>query len=1327
MNKFKILIVSTFIFSAFSLFARENVNERDDNPGSAPPTTTNYRSDCTQSLSRVDLDINNIQARLLGGGDMWWDLSDGRYIVPKVEPNSGEDEVSSIFAAALWIGGKDGAGNLKIAAQTYRQGGDDFWPGPIDNNGNIDQSICKNWDRHFVVLGKDITRVINEYQKDRDGDGVADNTVDLDSISDGMYRWPGRGNIHFDAINDGELTGFPLPDQDLAPFFDVDSDGIYDPEKGDFPVINVIGCETTNINDAAYADQMIFWIYNDIGNIHGATNGDQIGMEVQALAFGYTTNDEINNMTFYKYTLLNKATQTLNDTYIGQWVDPDLGCWNNDFVGCDVSRSLGIVYNGTATDPDCQDFNGATVQGYGNEVPILGVDYFRGPKDTSGIELGMSAFVYYNNDGTPTGNPNNGQEYYGYLSGFWKDGSPIEYGGDGYQEGTFPTTYMFPDDPSASGTGVWSECSENNNPDDRRFVQSSGPFVLLPGTTNEVIIGAVWIPEADYPCPSFTKLQQADDKAQGLFDNCFKLTDGPDAPDMCVIELDRELILALSNNQSSNNYLEGYSENSPNIPLGFEDSTYRFQGYLVYQLANSSVVAADYKDVNKARLVAQIDVKDGVTKLINYLPDSDPDINILIPNIMTEGSDNGVSHSFRITEDLFATADKRLINHKKYYFSAIAYASNKYLSYDPTMPASGGQQLEYLEGRLNIRTYTGIPHLTDPENGGTLIQGDYGAEPEITRIDGIGNSGGYLKLTDASRTQICEDGFAERITYQSGAGPFSVKIYNPLNVVDGTYTLELLDNNMTDTILQDSIYWILTDANGTQYFSDKTIEKSDEKLIEGLGISIRIEQPDAINDASAPGGGDPITGNGFIGADISYDDQDDEWYGFLFDDALPFGFSNFIRTKNLEAQQFRDPDQIYSSVLGGAWYPYPLVSWKPEPSLIPFNGGSFITPAWTNSFSSQVDARNYLTNIKGVDVVLTSDKSKWSRCVVLNTYSDYYDDEGLPNPDAAAGAYGVRSDQSVDKDGNPDNTGTTGFSWFPGYAVNVETGERLNMFFGENTFYSATDSTGAISLGIPTNNGHDMMWNPSNSIIEGINGSPQFTGTLAEMPLGGQHTIYITNERYDECEQLAVELGGSPFNKITGWAKVIWTSMPILPRGYELNSMAEGIIKNDVKFELRVNSQFEEFNAVPNNANEDYNKYEFTIEGQAPDVNNNEVAASALDLIQVVPNPYYAFSAYENGNNETLVKITNLPAQCEITIYSLDGQLIRRYQRNEDGTNLAGTGSKQVYPAIEWDLKNQKGIQISSGVYIIHINAEGIGERVIKWFGTLRRFDSIGL
>jgi hypothetical protein len=42
---------------------------------------------------------------------------------------------------------------------------------------------------------------------------------------------------------------------------------------------------------------------------------------------------------------------------------------------------------------------------------------------------------------------------------------------------------------------------------------------------------------------------------------------------------------------------------------------------------------------------------------------------------------------------------------------------------------------------------------------------------------------------------------------------------------------------------------------------------------------------------------------------------------------------------------------------------------------------------------------------------------------------------------------------------------------------------------------------------------------------------------------------------------------------------------------------------------------------------------------------------------------------------------------------------------------------------LEWDLKNTKAIPISSGVYLIHIKADGLCEKVVKWFGVLRPTD----
>src|SRR5690606_28061773 len=123
-----------------------------DRPGAKGEKVVNPRSDCAPATRQYDLAINNVRARLLNGGDIWWDLSDGQYIVPKVDPALGVPGVSSLFAGAVWLGGFDDAGNLKMAAQTYRRPtNNDFWPGPLSNIGTTGADTCSNWDRFFIT------------------------------------------------------------------------------------------------------------------------------------------------------------------------------------------------------------------------------------------------------------------------------------------------------------------------------------------------------------------------------------------------------------------------------------------------------------------------------------------------------------------------------------------------------------------------------------------------------------------------------------------------------------------------------------------------------------------------------------------------------------------------------------------------------------------------------------------------------------------------------------------------------------------------------------------------------------------------------------------------------------------------------------------------------------------------------------------------------------------------------------------------------------------------------------------------------------------------
>ncbi len=185
----------------------------------------------------------------------------------------------------------------------------------------------------------------------------------------------------------------------------------------------------------------------------------------------------------------------------------------------------------------------------------------------------------------------------------------------------------------------------------------------------------------------------------------------------------------------------------------------------------------------------------------------------------------------------------------------------------------------------------------------------------------------------------------------------------------------------------------------------------------------------------------------------------------------------------------------------------------------------------------------------------------------------------------------------------------------------------------------------------------------------------------------------------------------------------MWVSMPILDPEHELKSYEEGLIPNDATVRLRVNKPYEKY--AVNGDNDGYPLYEFSTEGLGVDTNQTQVAKDALDLIKVVPNPYYAFSSYENSQVDNEVKITNLPSNCTVTIYSINGDLIRRYERNVSPDTSPGTSTeKQNFDnTLAWDLRNFKNVPISSGVYLIHVEADGVGEKVVKWFGVMRPID----
>ncbi|MCK9421990.1 MAG: hypothetical protein M0Q38_05280 [Bacteroidales bacterium] len=1399
------------------------------------------------------LDINNVRTLMYSYGNGWF-LENAEYEIPK------GSKKTSMFSTSLWIGGIDVNNNLKLAAYRYGQGPttatahtkNDFFPGPltVDGTAAIDAETCAKYDKLFPMTRAEVQEFLAWWTNK----AAYPNYVIPKSILD----WPAHGDRA-----KGEAFY-------LAPFFDLNGDGVYDPRQGDYPyydLANVLCPKNLKpgeliarakikngepsdtmgilVDQVLKGDQTLWSVYNDKGNYHSETTGDPIGMEIRAQYFAFATNDEINNMTFYSYEIINRSTYTLTGTYFSQWVDPDLGWANDDWVGCDVNRGLGYCYNGTPIDGTGQTY------AYGLHPPAVGVDFFQGPymdPDTcdnpsfkgntlkgpsfkgscdivgmngtkikmhygpneldsadfmvrseaiNGINFGdgiqdnerygMRRFVYHNNSnaGVPSymTDPNYAPEYYLFLRGIWKDNTKMSYGGNAnVSAGAYgpDCDFMFPDESDICDWGTngqppngpkkWTEQTAGNKAEDRRFMQSAGPFTLLPGACNYITVGIPWARSVSGSnIESVGLLKIVDDKCQNLFDNCFAVLSGPNAPDLTIEEMDKELIIYISNrkiNDAGNNYNEKYQEFDPNIPNPDtlphnkrNDSLYHFEGYQIFQLKDATVSPADIDDDSKTRLVAQVDVQNGIKKLVNWT--FDPDLGGNRGQVMVDGADQGIRHSFVFTRDKFATGDDRLINHKQYYYMAVAYAYNEFKKYNGLDPiALDGQKLPYLRGRSNIKTYTAIPHIPL----GVIMNSSYGEGPIITRIQGQGNGGMITDFTEATIAEIMSKPPADSVknvyggpdypiaynpTYLINRGPLQVKVIDPLNVVDGEYTVKFdsmvpvtAGNPFTNkNRIQFGKWTLFNNKTGKSYRSDTTTIYAYEQVFLDLGIALTLNQ--------VPNAGDSLRGsitadNGLLWAPTAiYEDSTRIWLGGVPDSDIPESFQNWIRSGTYKGANTRfydwnmglgtagqpwDPNKNFQKIQNGTWAPYCLTAIN-SPDLNSGSGELYAGPAFTTI--SKLNAT--MDNLPSVDVVITPDKTLWTRCPVV---------ELCPRIQLAQGGakiFDFRKAPSVNVDGeagvvnsdpmyNSNYIDSTGMGWFPGYAINLETGERLNIMFGENSW-------------LVGDNGRDMIWNPTSRYYDAA-GIPIF---------GGEHYVYIMNHKsrtlkvgptvfqmnfpaYDAGAYLRANLMKIPANpniyKATAYGTALYVTIPMAIPGKEW-------LSNAVTTKIRVSKPYKRYYSEdlpydstgmnPDTLNRNYPVYVFNTSSIATSKNNQDKATSDLDLINVVPNPYYAYDDYERNQLDNRIKIVNLPTKCTVTIFDMSGAMIRQFTVDKSGiaeprSSTAGLNT-DAKTSVDWDLKNFAGIPIAGGVYLIHIKSDGLGERTIKWFGILRPVD----
>lgn len=102
-----------------------------------------------------------------------------------------------------------------------------------------------------------------------------------------------------------------------------------------------------------------------------------------------------------------------------------------------------------------------------------------------------------------------------------------------------------------------------------------------------------------------------------------------------------------------------------------------------------------------------------------------------------------------------------------------------------------------------------------------------------------------------------------------------------------------------------------------------------------------------------------------------------------------------------------------------------------------------------------------------------------------------------------------------------------------------------------------------------------------------------------------------------------------------------------------------------------------------------------------------------FDKVNVFPNPLFGFNpatswtGQVNNPDEPFVTFSNLPTEVTIKIYSLSGQLLR--------TLDIGDKDSPTSPYLRWDLLNENGLRVASGLYLAIVSSPKFGEKVLKF------------
>lgn len=462
-----------------------------------------------------------------------------------------------------------------------------------------------------------------------------------------------------------------------AAYYDRDGNGQYNPKFKANGDPDLSGDEP----GVAGADQVAWFALNDLdaGPTNTLYGSNPIGLEVQVTLWGYARTDALGDVVFKKFSVIYKGrtdtpdNATIKDMYFAQWSDPDLGDAGDDFAGCDVDLSLGYIYNALAEDSHYQSFDLAP--------PAAGYDFLQGPivpvftTDAEGNQvldenaeaifnfdkrrgyrnLPMTSFVYFA-AGSSISDPelgayNGTRQWYNLLRGFQPQAdvdNPVPYT-DPQGNATLFTLSGDPTRASGWNDGVPLPAG------DRRIVLSTGPFEMVLGDTQEVVVALVAGIGSDR-LRSVAKMKFNDQFVQDAYNSFFQVASPPSSPEVRVAELDQSIVLDWGWNRDALTKTE--TQGSP----GFE-----FEGYNLYQLPSAQA------PLSQGRKLATYDQDNKVTTILGIDLDEASGVVLDVPKQI--GGDSGIRRNVKITQDALRGGTP-LVNGQAYYFAVTAYNRN---------------------------------------------------------------------------------------------------------------------------------------------------------------------------------------------------------------------------------------------------------------------------------------------------------------------------------------------------------------------------------------------------------------------------------------------------------------------------------------------------------------------------------------------------------------------------------------------------------------------------------------------------------------------------